>query len=566
MKKFSPFYIFLFVIIQTFQLIAQTLPVGLPLLEDAYRRAQLLGESDQAASFSSRPFFPYLTEDKGYKNTVLSSMYAPYILSGKEVNKWKPVVKILPLTWKQQLNSDHPEGLNDGAMIPARGYQTYLSGGLFARAGWFSLQLKPEFVWAQNSAFDGFPDKHPDTVWKIYYAHNLNAIDIPERFGKGHYKKMFLGQSSFRITVGLVSLGLSNENLWWGPGYKNSLLMTNCAPGFKHITLNTVRPIKTWIGSFEGQIVAGKLEQSGFPGIDSTRLAQHGVNYTAKPIDWRYKNGMVLTYQPRWLPGLFLGVTRSFIVNWQDQLPGFAEYIPVIAPMTKKNYSGLEEDTRKSDQLASAFMRWVAPESHMEVYVEYGREDHSFDLTDVILEPSHVGAYLFGFRKLVPIKTRTKEYIDIQVEVTQLDKSRSTAMRAGGAGGWYTHHAARDGYSHLGQYLGAGIGTGGNMQWLSACWNSGMKRLGLEVKRVAHNNDFWAYAIKDYRSHWVDFGGGLFGEWNIKRFLLNARIETIGSINYMWLYDPIPSDPPYWWDRGKVRYNVHAELGISYCF
>jgi len=37
---------------------AQSLPVGTPVLEDALRRAQLLGQIDSSISFTSRPLFP----------------------------------------------------------------------------------------------------------------------------------------------------------------------------------------------------------------------------------------------------------------------------------------------------------------------------------------------------------------------------------------------------------------------------------------------------------------------------------------------------------------------------
>ena len=37
---------------------AQTIPVGMPGLDDSYRRAQLLGELDSTISFSIRPLSP----------------------------------------------------------------------------------------------------------------------------------------------------------------------------------------------------------------------------------------------------------------------------------------------------------------------------------------------------------------------------------------------------------------------------------------------------------------------------------------------------------------------------
>ena len=40
-------------------------------------------------------------------------------------------------------------------------------------------------------------------------------------------------------------------------------MMSNHAEGFKHITFNTVKPIKTRIGDFEWQLISARLENSG---------------------------------------------------------------------------------------------------------------------------------------------------------------------------------------------------------------------------------------------------------------------------------------------------------------
>lgn len=539
----------------TLQCYGQSIQVG-TVIEDTVRRAQLLGSLDESASFTARPFFPAASKEKA-------------------------VFKLMPFSWKQQYNSDHPEGLNDGAMIPARGYQSFVSGGIFAKYGIVSVQLMPEFVFAENKSYQGFPDQLSDELWFINYLDILNNIDLPERFGKTAFNKVFWGQSSIRLTFKSLSLGLSNENLWWGPGMKNALLMTNSAPGFMHITLNTVKPIHTIIGSFEGQLIMGRLEASGYPNIDSIKIAEHNVfkymirdwiPYSRKPDDWRYMNGIVMSYQPKWLPGLFLGAARSFITYHKDLGTSLNDYFPVIIPMFKETLGNNVEDLVKRDQLASVFMRWISPESHSEIYGEYGREDHNYDLNDFLQEPDNFRAYTIGFRKLTPLKKRSNEYLDVQAEFTQLCRTLSTSLRGNGlseASGWYQHNLVRDGYTHNGQYLGAGIGSGSSMQSMNLSWVKNSKRLGLEFKRVVHNEDFWAFAIKDYRQHWVDIGGAFIGEWNYKKFLFNARVETVGSINYQWLYEPVPSvegQPALWWDHGKIRYNVHAELGMTYLF
>jgi hypothetical protein len=270
----------------------QSLPVGTPLLEDAYRRGQLLGQVDLSSSFTSRPFYPYLKLDGAYRlnNPSLTDALATTFRFNSTQNlKGNFNFKLLPLTWAQQINTKNPYGINDGAMIHANGYQTLFSGGFFAQYSFLSVQFQPEFVFAQNKPYDGFPDEHPDEVWKIYNNRFLRMIDQPERFGDERHQKAYWGQSSIRLTFGPMSFGLSTENLWWGPGMNNALLLTNNAPGFKHLTLNTVRPINTFIGSFEGQLVGGRLEQSGFPGVDTLRLSNSmALAYKPKPDDWRY--------------------------------------------------------------------------------------------------------------------------------------------------------------------------------------------------------------------------------------------------------------------------------------
>jgi len=567
-KKIAIVYLFSILLIGNAA--AQSLPVGTPVLEDAYRNAQLLGQVDSSASFTARPFFPIHAGKTGYHLNESGYITEGPVEKDAGVASKKRLITLLPILWKQQFNSDHPEGINDGSMIPSRGYQTLVSGGFYAKYGFLSLQFYPELVYAENRDFQGFPDKQPDNVWRNYNSFFLNTIDIPEKFGNNPYKKALWGQSSIRLTFGAVSFGLSNENLWWGPGVQNALLMTNSAAGFKHLTLNTVRPLLTSIGSLEGQIIAGRLDQSGFPNLDPQRLLLHKTTYNPKPNDWRYLNGIVISYQPKWVPGLFMGATRSYIIYSKDLGTGIKDYLPIITPITKKADGGNSEDAIPRDQLASVFMRWVAKESHQEIYFEYGREDHSYDLRDFLLEPSHINAYILGFSKLIVIKKHLHEYIQVNVELTQLEQALSTYLRSNfsspGSFGWYHHGLVYDGYTQQGQYLGAGIGSGSNMQSINLSWVKGFKRIGIQIKRVVQNNDFYNNTIKDYRSHWVDLGGSLFGIWNYKKFLISAKVEPVSSINYQWLYDPIPSVPPAWWDKGKNRLNIHGELAMMYQF
>ena len=121
---------------------------------------------------------------------------------------------------------DSPYGWNDGAMIPSKGFQALMSIGIFAQYGPLTIQLKPEFVAAENAEFETFDKNHYDVIFARYYD-IYNNTDLPVRFGSHGYGKVYWGQSSIRLNYKSLSAGLSTENLWWGPGIRNSLLMSN---------------------------------------------------------------------------------------------------------------------------------------------------------------------------------------------------------------------------------------------------------------------------------------------------------------------------------------------------
>jgi len=555
---------------------AQTLPVGTQVLEDYYRNAQLLGLIDSTSSFMARPFFPTealkiedgFDPDKRLEDKRWTKFDGLYKFADGKI-----VFKLLPVTWINQFNSDRPAGLNDGPMIPARGYQTMLSGGFYFRYDHLSIQIMPEFVNAENSNYQGFAHtrKDPelaDQLWYQYYNSYLNNIDLPERFGNKTFTKAFWGQSSIRLNFGAVSFGLSTENLWWGPGIRNSLLMTNSAPGFLHFTLNTVRPVKTPIGSFEGQIISGKLTHSGFTPPEPTRNYHGGPPlYVPKTDDWRYLNGMVISYQPKWVSGLFLGMTRSFQVYEKDMgnrigALNIGDLLPVFSPFSEKKMGSGNDHIKKRDQLSSVFMRWVWLKSHGEIYVEYGRSQTFWDQRDLSVEASNSGAYILGLKKIIPLKSKKDEYIQFNVELTQLEMNPTTRNRGGKS--WYLGQWVQDGYTNQGQLLGAGIGPGSNLQTINISWVKSCKTIGIQVERFMHNSDFFNTYVKEIRGHWIDNSVAIIGGWDYKNIIFSFKAEAIKTMNYEWVYEPPP--PPAYWVAGKDLFNFHGQIGITYRF
>jgi len=538
---------------------AQSLSVGIPVLNEVYRRDQLLGKVNQDVSFTSLPLFPveaFKVRDSFDPDSTLRKNNLTGFDGITTFDHARGKGHLLPVIWKNQYNSFHPAGFNDGVMVPARGYQTLISAGVFVKYRFLSIQLEPELLDVQNLPFQGFS--------QIYHKPSpLGGIDLPERFGNSAFQKAYWGQSSIRLTFGPVSIAYSNENMWWGPGIKNALLMTNNATGFPHVSLNTVRPIKTIIGNFELQVIGGKLVSSGYTAVSDA-------------TDWRYLNAFTLTWHPKWVPGLFLGFARSFYMYHSDMGSHFYDYLPVFGSVEKVAVGNAATDKRRQDQLLSVFLRWVWVKAHGEIYAELGREDHAWNTRDIILEAAHSAAYIVGLQKLFPFGMRKGQYIQLNAEVDNLASNPVTLNRDqpysknGGIvpGYWYTHSQVKQGYTNDGQVLGAGIGPGSNYQWVQVKWVKDMKSLGIAFDRYVHDNDYFIQNIQDVRRNWVDLGTSLVGTWDYKNLLFSAQLEYIHEINYEWRYRPAPvlNAKPSYWNPSKDTYNLHLAINVVYRF
>lgn len=559
MKKLI--YIILFCnLFSSIELVAQTVPLGTPLMEEYLRRQQLIGNLDPNVSFNIRPLHPAaafnlkngLDLDSTFTDIPNSEFHSLYGDKG--------LFMMMPISIRSQFNSNYAFGSNDGSMIPNRGLQTKFSTGLYVEYGNFSIQFQPELIQAQNKQYQGFPEEHWGSTWLEYYEY-LNMIDRPERFGTGPYTNFLLGQSSLRFNLEQFSVGISSENLWWGPAKRNSLLMSNNAPGFLHLTLNTRKPVETAIGSFEGQIIAGRLEASGYPPPNHLLSVQNQMLYHPKrDQDWRYLAGMIVSYQPKWVPGLSFGYS-SVSQMYHNDINSFEDYLPIFNGNKRANTVSSGADNIRN-QMSSGFFRWVMPNGHFEFYGEYGSNGNSKRMREFIVNPDENRAYTLGFVNLIPL--RNSQFIQVHMEMTQTGQTVRRGIRD--MNSWYIHPHVRHGYTHRGQVIGAGIGPGSNAIFGEISWIKDFNRLGFQIERVEYNNDFYYKRfeiIKDWRRKYVDIVPSLVADWRIDNFLISSRIQYVNTLNYMWYLE---DDPTNYIAPGMDRKNFTANIGVAYIF
>jgi hypothetical protein len=164
--------------------------------------------------------------------------------------------------------------------------------------------------------------------------------------------------------------------------------------------------------------------------------------------------------QPRGVDGLEIGGARFFHTGWGANGPTFSDFTRPLETVFKRGLKaepplpGSPEtvDVRQN-QLASAFARWALPGAGFEVYGEFGREDHSANLRDLLSEPDHGGASrMLGFRKMWRSGYALRaEAINFQTPT--IGKYRSE-------GSVYLQSVLRQGHTQRGQVLGADVGIG----------------------------------------------------------------------------------------------------------
>lgn len=359
------------------------------------------------------------------------------------------------------VNSDIPRAYGDQEVWQGKGITQKIGVGVHASLWMFETQLSPSWVYAQNLVSENLLTP-------------LIEIDWPYRQGEKPIHRGYLNNSYIRLNLWKASVGISTENHWWGPGVRNSILMGHQAPGFKHAYVKTPAPISVGLGTVEGTYLGGLLEDTD-------------INLAARNGEWVYLSGVTGAFSPRFLPGLKLGLSRTFIINGSD-MDSWSDYAPIFQPFDKSKLGAGTDGggSQPDDQRASVYFSWSMNQGALRVYGEFAKEDHNADVRDIIGEPEHNRAYQFG----VESRNRlSRGHLSAGAEATHLTMSNSQQTRSSGY--WYTHTRVKQGYTNQGQLLGAAIGPGSSTQTLWLTYESESSSLGGLVERVAVNRDLY---------------------------------------------------------------------------
>ena len=479
----------------------------------------------------------------------------------------KDLVQFVSVNYDQQNNSLQPISFNDGNLYPARGWQERHSYGVNLKLLIFDINYQPEKLTVQNLSQEYYAGNTQDGNFMFkYFGMVANNIDNFRQFGYDRIEETTLGQSRAGIKFKYIAAGISNENIWWGPGKRNSLVFTNNAAGFQHYYLKTVEPIKTYLGSFELAGIVGKLEPTKYFDIDQGLLDICQPCKVFKNLDEREVDGITINYQPKWVPNFYVGYaySRQFYRNATNVLGDTVNFFSKDLP---------------KQEVGSMFFRFSMPEDHAEFYGEMGLPNEApwpWKFFKERMRP----AFVFGATKLVPLKL-FDSYLSLNVEFTQLQLMNPRDILYEGypfAGGkpnsWYQSTIVNQGWSNNGQLMGSSIGPGSNNQSISLSWNKGYNKIGFFVERTVFNNDFYysvyynPYASNGYgyyNRYWVDLTQRLELQlMPIRNILFSASFTNTHALNYRWIREEdgisVFDEPSIYSDK----YNNQFQMSIKY--
>jgi hypothetical protein len=463
---------------------------------------------------------------------------SPTTLSAEmEANGWRPSYEvILPQTMFIR-NSAIPYSMNDGGVWAGRGVSGSALVGV--RFRWWRLtgSVAPEFSGTTNDLFNFRPATFPGrSAFGSWVNTNLPSIDQPTRFGYRSYLAVAPGQSALEVRAEKVSVGVSTENMWWGPGLRTAIVMSNNAAGIPQAYVRTTSPLRTPIGSIEGRVLLGVLTES--PYFDFEPRDDH-----------RSFSGAVLSLSPAVDSNLSIGATR---VSYADlkrftELPGHA--VDFLKTLSMGN----------RDEIQSVFARWGFPRSGFEVHGEWSRlRMPSF--RELLVNPERTQGYTLGMQWSKPIRD-DRMRLRIQGEATMLEQPRKP--HNGRSRGYYTSDRVAQGYTQYGQVIGAATGPGSSSQWLASDLAGRRWTAGIEIGRIRWDDDAY-YAESPtgflWLTHDVSLVEGISASRSFDRMDVRASLLRADRMNYQYQ----SAKGGYHWSRAFDVTNYTFSVSAAY--
>jgi len=483
------------------------------------------GESEQRARLQQ-----LLGRDTGSVARATSMFRSASTLSRRAGSPRRFVLSLIAPEVRVVSNSALPYSLNDGSLWAGRGDNTITRMGFGVETGPVRLWVAPQLTTSTNERFQVIPYPQSNVPLRSEWANPFHppasSIDLPFRFGDQPLRRVDAGQSSLTVELPWISTGVATENISWGPGRWNSLVLSDNAAGFPHAFAQTREGVKTRIGRFDAQWILGQLRESDFFDYDSTN-------------NIRSLSGIVVVWTPALDTAFSIGMARTVMAPSTGRVISVRSAVDVFRKVGQPN-TDPEFVARgpRPDQLISFFARWRLPKAGLDAYGEWARFAEPRSLRDLLEFPGHSQGYTLGVQWARPV-SRIGTFT-LQAEGTNVEPDASIRVRPVATS--YTSRAMAQGYTHRGKSLGAGIGPGSSSQSLSADLFGASFRVGAFASRIRWDNaTLWEPIVPQVKNEDVSVLGGVRGSVTLGATRL--LLEYTRTVRLGYLYQDKIADP-----------------------
>jgi len=328
-----------------------------------------------------------------------SNIIRPYFMKSKK-NSFS-----ISFRNEHYFNNGLPNQENMDVRFFGKGYGSFNSIHLGYYGKFFAISFEPYMLSNQNYSIESISRPSPFSVM------NDNRI-----IKQSPYFTSGIKEFQFYIHYNGVGFGISNANMWWGPGMHSSLIMSNNTTGLTHFTIGTIEEFRSGIFGFN---------------IKYT-LADY-INNNDKKVYFSSLLGLVTIYSN---PQISFGLSRNY-------LSGGANYEFDWGPVDAARLlldGWFLDDVKKDkfawhdpwDQTIAGYFSLDFLESKIKLYLELGVDDHRANIEDLRSQPDHTLASISGFRKYGLFSNPN---LIIGMEYINLIRSRTWPHRS--AGSWY---------------------------------------------------------------------------------------------------------------------------------
>jgi hypothetical protein len=224
--------------------------------------------------------------------------------------------------------------------------------------------------------------------------------------------------------------------------------------------------------------------------------------------------------------------------------------------------AGHDED----DQRASIVIDYLLPIGNINIYLEWGKNDYSPDIDYTFRYLFHTEAYTIGVKKALSISNFFKG--EILLEITKLECSQDYDRVIPWYSTFYAHSIITQGHTNQGQWLGAGIGTGGNSQYLGfkLYYPKGYGQIFIQ-RRNPDLDYTWYIDSKNPGEYNAEANIRAFFDFGISgSYFLTKGLALSSSLVFRDEHNPLNKSASPSNSSSSHRYNLYAALGMKYTF